>query len=387
MPKTVRKQGSSRIAEGAKPPLSREQVQSLFDLSREDKFFHPLIVTAACTGMRLGDVCNLKWSAVDLDAGSIVVTTTRTNQQTEIPILLPLRTILTDLHADSRKTRGLVFPEAAHRYNFKNQHGIHSLRGYLLNGIKALIGRTLGEPTSQAAPRIQTQPPSPDDVAASIQSAGFAPRKAERLITTYRLFAEGQSYSQISAITGHRKGQCSEDLKAIERLIGQTLRPGTSPKAPSLGGRSLSDLVRTTRRNQAGKPQSGRNRQISVYGSRSFRTVFCMLAMDAGVSTAIIERIVGRRTATAAFDQAIADGDISGMPQSITTRALALARDVIAPGQAALVNAVLQATGINGTTDPKRILSLLSSAVMEKTKSRIRSALNIARIKKILKDD
>lgn len=112
-----------------------------------------------------------------------------------------------------------------------------------------------------------------------------------------------------------------------------------------------------------------------------------MLAMDAGVSTAIIERIVGRRTATAAFDQAIADGDISGMPQSITTRALALARDVIAPGQAALVNAVLQATGINGTTDPKRILSLLSSAVMEKTKSRIRSALNIARIKKILKDD
>ena len=86
MPKTVRKQGSSRIAEGAKPPLSREQVQSLFDLSREDKFFHPLIVTAACTGMRLGDVCNLKWSAVDLDAGSIVVTTTRTNQQIEIPM-------------------------------------------------------------------------------------------------------------------------------------------------------------------------------------------------------------------------------------------------------------------------------------------------------------
>ena len=109
--------------------------------------------------------------------------------------------------------------------------------------------------------------------------------------------------------------------------------------------------------------------------------------MDAGISPAIIERIVGRRTATTAFDQAIAVGDISGMPQSITTRALALARDVIAPSQAAIVNAVLQATGINGTTDPKRILSLLGSAVMEKTKSRIRSALKVTGIKKILKDD
>ena len=88
-----------------------------------------------------------------------------------------------------------------------------------------------------------------------------------------------------------------------------------------------------------------------------------------------------------AFDQAIAAGDISGMPQSITTRALALARDVIAPGQAAIVNAVLQATGINGTTDPKRILALLGSAMMEKTRSRIRSALKVTGIKKILKDD
>lgn len=387
MPKTVGKPKSSRTAESTKTPLSREQVQALFDLSREDKFFHPLIVTAACTGMRLGDVCNLKWSAIDLDGGSIVVTTTRTNQLVEIPILPQLRTVLTDLRTCSPKVRGLVFPEAAQRYNFRNQHGTYSRRGYLLNGIKALIGRTLGEPMSQTAPRIQAQPLSPEDVTASIRSAGFSPRKAERLIITYRLFAEGRPYSQISAITGCGKGQCSEDLKAVERLTGQRLRPGTSPKASVLGGRSIADLVRVTRRDQTRSHQNERKRQVSVYGSRSFRNAFCCLAMDAGISPAIIERIVGRRTATMAFDQAIAAGDISGMPQSIKTRALALARDVIAPSQAAIVNAVLQATGINGTTDPKRILSLLGSAVMEKTKSRIRSALKVTGIKKILKDD
>jgi len=125
---------------------------------------------------------------------------------------------------------------------------------------------------------------------------------------------------------------------------------------------------------------------MSIYGSRSFRNAFCVLAMDAGISPAIIERIVGRRIATAAFDQAIAAGDISAMPQSITTRALALARDAIAPSQTAIVNAILQATGINGTTDPKRILSLLGSTVMEKTKARILSALKVAGIEKILKD-
>lgn len=387
MPKTVGKPKSSRVSGSIQKTLSREQVQALFDLSREDKFFYPLIVTAACTGMRLGDVCNLKWSAIDLDGGSIVVTTTRTNQLIEIPILAPLRTVLTDLHIGSPKTRGLVFPEAAQRYNFRNQHGTYSRRGYLLNGIKAFIGRTLGEPTSQTAPRMQTQPPSPEDVTASIRSAGFAPRKAERLIVTYRFFAEGRSYSQIAAVTGCSKGQCSEDLEAIERLTGQSLRPGTSPKASLLGGRSIADLVRATRGDQAKFRQNGRKRQVSVYGSRSFRNAFCCLAMDAGISPAIIERIVGRKTATMAFDQAIAAGDISGMPQSITTRALALARDVIAPSQAAIVNAVLQATGINGTTDPKRILSLLGSAVMEKTKSRIRSALKVTGIKKILNDD
>lgn len=387
MPKMSRIMNSARIVESVRPPLSREQVQNLFDLSREDKFFHPLIVTAACTGMRLCDVCNLKWSAIDLEGGSIVVTTTHADQLIEIPILAPLRTILTDLRTSSPKVRGFVFPEAARRYNFRNRHGTYSLRGYLLNGIKAFIGRTLVEPVPQAAPRIQTLLPSPEDVTASIQTAGFTPKKAERLIITYRLFAEGRSYSQISAITGCGKGQCSEDLGSIERLTGQSLRPGLSPKAPDLDGRSISDLVRATRGNQKKSHRNGRTRRASAYGSRSFRTVFCTLALDAGISPAIIERIVGRRTATMAFDQAIAAGDISGMPQSITTRALALARDVIAPGQAAIVNAVLQATGINGTTDPKRILALLGSAMMEKTRSRIRSALKVTGIKKILKDD
>ena len=387
MPTTTRQRGFAIGAESPNPPLTREQIHALFDLSREDRLFHSLIVTATCTGMRLGDVCNLRWTAINLQEGSITVKTTRVGQQIAIPILLPLRAILMELHDKKSAGRGMVFPEAAHRYNFRNPHGIYSLRGFLLNGIKAHIGRVLLQSPAPTAPPPLTERPSAENVEQLILSAGFAQRKANRLSQTYRLFADGRSYSEISALTGRSKGQCSEDLKTIERLTGAVLRPGLSSKARCLGGNPLSDLVATTRRVQHKSSRSGNKRQISAYGSRSLRKAFCTLAMDADIPAVVIERIVGHKTAAEAFDQAIASGDISAMPQSITTRALALARDVIAPGQAALVNAVLQATGINGTTDPKRILSLLSSAVMTKTRSRIRSALQVAGIQNILKDD
>ena len=38
----------------------------------------PLVVTAACTGLRRGDVCRLPWKAVDLRAGTVNVRTAKT---------------------------------------------------------------------------------------------------------------------------------------------------------------------------------------------------------------------------------------------------------------------------------------------------------------------
>src|SRR5690606_38911532 len=72
-------------------PFTPEELQRLLDVAREDEFMYPLIVTAACSGMRRGDVCNLVWSAVDLTGGMLAVKTSKTGAEVEIPIFKPLQ--------------------------------------------------------------------------------------------------------------------------------------------------------------------------------------------------------------------------------------------------------------------------------------------------------
>lgn len=363
--------------------LTRDQIQRICRLSQDDKLLHPLIVSAICTGQRLGDICNLKWAAVDLESGLIDVSTTQPGRVVAIPILPQLRKVLEAQKDIASKGRSMVFPEAARRYNFKNTRGTHSLRGHLLNGVKALIGRALGSSSSDnPVPTAPPNRPSAEEVASRVSTAGFALRKAERMILTYRHFADGKSYSQIAALTGRSKGQCSADLKTIERLIGASLRPGSSPQKTNQHEKPLADLVQMTRRMKGPSQHGPHQRQTSVYGWRSFRPAFCALALDADIPFAVIERIVGRRIAASAFDQALASGEISAIPQSIASRALALARDVISPRQTAIVNAVLNAAGVDTNTDPKHALALLRAAVITKTRSGITAALKAAGIQR-----
>jgi len=76
---------ASNPAEHARPPriprrppavwLPRD-VARFLTLAKDDRFF-ALYLLAATTGMRRGELCGLRWPAVDLDRGSLSVTTTR----------------------------------------------------------------------------------------------------------------------------------------------------------------------------------------------------------------------------------------------------------------------------------------------------------------------
>ena len=124
-------------------PLSQNQLKAILDAARRDDLLHPLLTAAAYTGLRLGDLCNLKWSAVDLAAGFVTVPATTTHQTVKLPILPPLREVLESRHASRDKSRVFVFPEAARRYNSRNEHGVPTLRGSLLTGVKVFIGQAL----------------------------------------------------------------------------------------------------------------------------------------------------------------------------------------------------------------------------------------------------
>ena len=355
-------------------PLTRNQLKAILDAARHDALLHPLLTAAAYTGLRLGDLCNLKWSAVDLAAGCVTIPATTAHQYVKLPILPPLRAIFEKQRASCGKHRLFVFPEAARRYNSRNEHGVPSLRGSLLTGAKVCIGQALNAAPLPAKPD-ETKPlPSVPDVMAQIQKAGFAPRKAARIATTYRLFREGHSYSQITAVTGRSKGQCSEDLHTVETLVGHRLRPGKPLHAPN--SRTTVDLIQLTRH-----ATHGASRQTSLYGWRSFRPAFCLLALEAGIPTETIEQVVGRATLAQALKYLHDTKDVPATG-GLASRALALARDVITPKQTALVNAVLHAAGIEveADPDPKRALSLLGTAVVNKTRARITAALRAAGI-------
>lgn len=75
--------------------LSKEECQAL--LSVCDKHLSPIVVCALHTGMRKGEILNLKWDNVDLKHGFILLEITKNGERREVPINDTLRTTLSSL--------------------------------------------------------------------------------------------------------------------------------------------------------------------------------------------------------------------------------------------------------------------------------------------------
>ncbi|MFA4828435.1 MAG: site-specific integrase [Thermodesulfovibrionales bacterium] len=75
--------------------LSKEECQSLINVC--DAHLKPIVITALNTGMRKGEILNLKWDNVDLKHGFILLDITKNGERREIPINNTLRGILQGL--------------------------------------------------------------------------------------------------------------------------------------------------------------------------------------------------------------------------------------------------------------------------------------------------
>jgi integrase len=74
---------------------SKEQCQALIDSC--DSHLRPIVIMALNTGLRKGNVLNLKWSNIDLKNGFILVDMTKNGERLEIPINETLRQTLQNL--------------------------------------------------------------------------------------------------------------------------------------------------------------------------------------------------------------------------------------------------------------------------------------------------
>jgi integrase len=75
--------------------LSREECQNLINAC--DTHLRPIVITALNTGMRKGEIFNLRWDQVDLKHGFILLDKTKNGERREIPINDTLRSVLQGL--------------------------------------------------------------------------------------------------------------------------------------------------------------------------------------------------------------------------------------------------------------------------------------------------
>ncbi|MCS7135305.1 MAG: tyrosine-type recombinase/integrase, partial [Candidatus Aenigmarchaeota archaeon] len=96
--------------------LTEEEIQKL--LSHCDNHIYPIVFTAINTGMRKGEILNLKWDNIDFRTGFIYLEKTKNGYRREIPMNESLKALLRKLHSQRRLDTDYVFvnPQTGKRY-------------------------------------------------------------------------------------------------------------------------------------------------------------------------------------------------------------------------------------------------------------------------------
>lgn len=254
-------------------PFTPEELRALLDAARDDNFMYPLIVTAACTGMRRGDVCRLSWNEVDLAGGMLAVKTSKTEASVEIPIFAPLRDVL---EKRGGKRRGSVFPEAVAMLR-DNPNG-------LTWRFKKLAARAFTGKEPAALP--DTVPASSIEAegAAAIAAHVQDGRRRDRMLDILRRYAAGTSVRQIEKAVGCSRATVSADIHTVQSWIGKRFMRGQP--GPDLK-QAIARLTRSER---------SHGRAASVRDWHALRATWVTLALSAGVPVELVRRVTGHAT-------------------------------------------------------------------------------------------
>ncbi len=295
-------------------PLDRMQLRRLYAEAKSDPLLYNLAVTAASTGLRIGDACTLKWADVKLtEANPIVMveTTGKTGAKIAVPIfdyrkdsanyevdLGEFRRILESALAEKTNGARFVFPEAARLYlqierktvkvgdreiervYYPGREQIYS-KGKVLfaRALFADEGELVGEDESEVVKK------TPAEVLSEIADSNWTEERKARVSLVYSHYSSGESYRSIAASTGLAKSTISTDLAAVESLSGITVKPKAAKKS------SVREMLKQT--------QQSRNvgqRKASLYSWHSLRGSFVVLMLDNGVPLDMVRLLVGHTT-------------------------------------------------------------------------------------------
>ena len=302
--KTIRKKkkSSDGITNGGtigRRPLDSQQLAKLYEIARPDPMLYGITVCAACTGLRIGDVCLLKWSSVDTVNGWIQLATSKTGAEVEIPILSPLTEVLESALAE--KENEYVFPEAAKLYSGKTEKG-NSRENMIYYRGKALFAKAFAPAPKQPqdvsedgqvkGQRVELSDVLPEVIAA-VKREGFEQGKQDRILDTLTRVAKGQSYSEIQKETGRDKARSSQDLRDAEKASDLIFRSGVNSKH----GQDIRSLIDKTRQDRT----IGRH-AASLWGWHNLRATFITLALAAGIPFETVAKCTGHTLAQTVRD-------------------------------------------------------------------------------------
>ncbi|MFO7937252.1 MAG: site-specific integrase [Kiritimatiellia bacterium] len=262
-------------------PFTALELHSLFEAARADVFIYPLIVCAACSGLRRGDVCRLKWDSVNLREGILSIKkTSKTGAAVEIPIFKPLREVFEVALTEQEEGQELVFPDAAKMLR-QNPDGLTWRFKKIAAGVVCPESGDNDPESLQVVNLADILPEVSEAVAGKLDG-----KRRDRTLDTLQRYAQGQSVRTIEKKTGRVRSQVSGDLHLAEEISGFRFMP------LPLGGESSKALISRATRGT----NKGRARRSSTVDWHSFRTTWVTLALAAGVPMEICRRVTGHKT-------------------------------------------------------------------------------------------
>jgi integrase len=258
-------------------PFTQEELQRLIDTARGEPtgLMADLITAGACTGLRRGDLCRLRWLDVDLSEGMVTTKTSKTGESVEVPIFAPLRAVL-----EGRKGNKsvYVFPDAAAMLE-ANPDG-------LTWRFKRIVATALAKPDKEN--EVTARVPAceiAEEAFAVIADRVPASERRERMVDTLRRYAAGDSVRKIEATTGRPRATVSTDLRTIERWTAKRFMRSASET-------NVKEAIATVTRMERERGQ----RAASVRDWHALRTTFCTIALSAGVPMELVRRVTGHAT-------------------------------------------------------------------------------------------
>ena len=265
-------------------PFTSAELNRIMQEAADDDFLRPLIVCAICSAMRRGDVCRLRWGAVDLARGMLRVKTAKTGADVQIPILPPLRRELEMARAAlPRKPEpdasAFVWPPAARM--------IADTPDMLDRLLKSVLVRAgLVAPQKKSAEnQKELEELDPRELQRRIQKAirgarGWSQKRRHKTEEICSAYLAGRSLKAVAARLGLSVGLVSTRLSQMQTITGARIvrRTASAPVADTLAPKS---------------PDVQRLKCGSTRGWHSFRTGWITAALAAGVPVELVRRVSG----------------------------------------------------------------------------------------------